>query len=154
MRIHKLGFIRNGLCHKRLIARKVRSVGTHKAWEDIKNNRKFVSLKLHKYMIIALPPSKKAGTYGNGNIEIGYLRMIQICFSQLLEQKLRFTNKQMLSWVEAIASLEIGVSMDSPLAIITPGGKCSWGMLPPKPQDDNLYEQLYGIPKGLCKNAG
>lgn len=149
MEYHKLGFIKGGKCEERLTRRHSRAEGSRLAWDDIKNDEKFVAKKGSKFQIIQEPKGRKIGDYGGGNQELGYLRMVQMVLNHLAKKKTKFTLDSMEKWIEGIAALVLGVESETPLSIITPDEKFSWHMCPPKRDDDLLYEKLYGVPAGL-----
>ena len=154
MQIHKHGFIKGGMCEKRMNQRSARSLGSWMAWNDIKESKKFVQVKNGWYQVLKMPVSRGIGTkyYGSGDAEIGYLRMLQDVFPKLVRNKKKFRLKWMHRWIEGIASCEFGVSMDNPLSIIDPGEKCNFGLCPPRGSDDVIYEKMYGVPVGLFKD--
>lgn len=145
MKITKYGFIKGGSCEKRLKNRYSRSVGSWAAWNAIKDNTKFISSNQGWYQIIRMPPPKDSSTFPGGIFEIGWLRMMQDVFSNLFESKKKFRLKEMKNWIEGIASMEFGVSASDPFTIT------GTMMLPPKPDDDAIYEKMYGIKRGLVK---
>lgn len=149
--IHKHGFIIGGVCHQRLNQRKGRAQGARLAWNDILDNEKLFKVNRGWYRILKMPDGRGIGNYGGGDEEIGCLRMLQICFPQLILKKKSFRLKWMNMWIEGVASCEFGVSMESPLSIINPKEKCSFGLVPPKPDDDAIYEKMTGVPRGLVR---
>ncbi len=150
----KYGYIKSGLCHQRIDNRRDRAQGSRMAWIDCKDDPKYIKKfkTTSKYQILKVSPSRGFGKYGGSYQEIGYLRMLQNVFPQLFKKKIRFTKKHMNNWIEGIASAEFGASMESPLSIINPKEKCSFGLLPPKPNDDAIYQKKYGIKKGIIKH--
>jgi len=149
MNINKYGIIKGGLCEQRLTERRMRSLGSRMAWDDINEDRRFVRFSNGWYKIVKIPDGRGMGNYGKGIIEIGYLRMLQIVFPSLINSGKKFRLKWMDKWIEGIASCEFGIFSETPLSIITPGEKFSFGMMPPKPGDDDIYEKIHGVPRGL-----
>lgn len=150
-KIHKHGFIVGGVCHQRLNQRKARARGCRMAWNDVLDNEKLFKVNLGWYRIFKMPDGRGIGNYGGGDEEIGYLRMLQTCFPVLILNKKSFRLSWMNRWIEGVAACEFGVSMESPLSIISPEEKCSFGFIPPKPGDDAIYEKMTGVPRGICK---
>ena len=155
MEIHKYGFIKGGVCEGRLNRRFSRAKGSWMAWFDIKDDPEYIRVKNGWYQLLKEPKGRKIGEYGGCDCEIGYLRMLEVVFSQLVKNKTKFRMKWMEKWIEGIASCEFGVAkkpgQDRPLAIITPGEGVHFGLAPPKGSDDVIYEKLYGVPAGLVK---
>lgn len=87
IKLHKYGFIKGGLCNKRLDQRMSRSRGSWMAWNDIKDDKKIVQVKNGWYQILKMPKGRKIGEYGGGDSEIGYLRMLQDVFPKLIQHK-------------------------------------------------------------------
>lgn len=132
MNITKYGIIKGGVCQKRLTQRRMRSLGCWMAWDDIKENKKFVKITRGWYKIIKMSSGRGVGNYTNGQVEIGYLRILQDMFPQLIKSGKSFRLAWMEKWLEAMASCEYG-----------------FGLLPPKPFDDEIYEKMHGVSSGL-----
>lgn len=146
-KINEHGFFEGGACHQRLRKRKSRAEGAWGAWNDL-CAFDYVQRKGMWYTITAIQHERAhEDRTGNADWALGYLRMIQLVFRKLIGKK--FKPAQMDIWIEAIASAEFMVTMESPLSIITPGEKVQMGICPPKPDDDMLYEKLYGVKSGL-----
>lgn len=143
--LHELGFIIGGQCQKRLHSRRQREVGCRMAWSDIKKQDGYVTENKGWFQIVKPLKSRKPGQYGGGNIEVGYLRMIQLLFEQLIKSGKKFRLKWMATWINAIAALEFMAMGETPfdLAAVL--------MNPPKGTDDALYEKLYGVKRGLVR---
>ena len=151
--INKYGFIKGGLCEERLQRRSSRASGSWSAWNDIKDNPKHVRRNNGWLQIIKLPEYKGPGMHGTGDMEIGFLRMQQEIFSQLVVSKRKFREKWMTKWIEGTASCEFGIASKTPLSIITKGEGITGSLVPPKGQDDAYYEQIHGVPASIVRES-
>lgn len=149
-RITKHGFIRGGLCEKRLIARKFRSDGAGLAWYFALKQKGCVTINKGWYKMLKVPKFKGIGQYGNGDVEIGVLRMHQSTFTTLIKSGKSFRLKWMEMWIEGMASAEFGIHSETPLSILNEG--ITTGLIPPNPSDDAIYEKIHGVQRGILKS--
>ena len=134
VRLHKDGFILGGLCPRRLSDRAWREDGAWSAWADAQSQGCFEATNGWLRMVKNVK-RRKLGEYGGGNREIGFSRMRQQVFSQLLDTGKPFRRGTMELWITDIARLEFGVDADTPL------GSFKFSLVEPKGEDDVLYEQ-------------
>lgn len=152
MKFDKHGYIIGGLAYKRCRQRKEREDGTLLAFRDAIEQNCF-KIAAGKYRMVKKVKIREIGNFGEGHAEIGFLRMAQDLFPQLLKNKKTFKLKHMKRWIEGMAAAELGVGSKkghlTDLSILE--GDCIFGLCPPKHSDDLLYEIKHGVKRGSCK---
>lgn len=154
------GYIRGGMAYGRMKQRSGRALGSRHAWDEIAEDKKYVKVNNGWYQIKKTPNHLyRLGSYGSGDAEIGYLRMHQDVFPQLVKNKVKFRLKHMNSWIEGIASCEFGVGTTDGSPInegnaLDPEKMSNtfFGLCPPSGSDDFLYNREHpNVPKGIVK---
>lgn len=140
-RYRKSGVIKGGNCDGRHKARLARRRGVDLAWQWLQD-KGCVTFYQGKHRIKEVPntPSIKklfAMCGRNGNVEIGFRRLLQDLAAPLCVERLRFTPQQMGKWLERCARLEwkFMIARDGY------GNKKALYYLPIEPHDEGLFKQ-------------
>ncbi|KKN09291.1 hypothetical protein LCGC14_1048170 [marine sediment metagenome] len=140
--INKYGMIEGGGGERIHNQRQARERGAIKCLEKLKERKCFIQ-KDDKWKLVK-PLShyyswQRISKFLSGDEEIGWHRFKQDIIPAMIKSKKYWTWKQMIKSAKDIASFELGAQMDSPLSLITPGEKCTFGYAPP--HHDATYQQ-------------
>lgn len=147
IRIHRLGFIKGGVCDKIHQARLKREQGALHAVDMLFEQEKRCLKKVSQYRFVVLNYPKwswrEYHRLWGGDREIGVHRYMDDVIPQLIETKIEVTRNFLKKLARQIASFEFGVSTsepNNPLAILE--GRVKFGYAPP--HADHIYQERFG----------